>query len=182
MTEGILVGPEMLRQRFIDDDGTWGVLNVAVVEGASAHYRNSHGFEISGGNRNIQGGNERFAGLHLIALSEDDAVVVVVTERHGFGGPRVRNAGDRAQGGECATHEVAHLYVFRIFCARQGHGGGHDAVGFESGIDVEERSKTREQEAGADQEHKGESDLRGDEELTNTARLFARCAGTAIFM
>ena len=59
--------------------------------------RDAHRLEVAGRHVRVGGRDDRLAGLHLVALGEDDAVAVVAAERNPVGRAGRRHARQRAQ-------------------------------------------------------------------------------------
>ena len=89
LADGIDAWPELLSERLIDDYGARRRLIVVIVEVSPSHQRRAHGFEVTGRHDHQHGRDQRLAGLHLIALGDDNAVAVVAAEWNDRGSARV---------------------------------------------------------------------------------------------
>ena len=186
-------GPEPLRELLVDDDRIGAIRppsdggrflfdrGVALVEEAAAHQPDAHGLEVAGGDVDRTRRDDRLAGLHLVALGEDHAVVVVAAERNGVGGAGGGHAGQRPQTLQRLVREPNQCGVVLVSRARQTDRGSHHAVGSEPGIDSQHAAEAREQQAGADEQDEGERDLRHDQRPAQRPRAASARSGSPFF-
>ena len=144
-----------------------------LVEEAAAHELRAHRLEVARRDVHVLRRNHRLARLHLVALGQDDAVVLVAAERNRRRRARGDDARQRANAPQRLVGELYQRVVLRVARARQRDRRRQHAIGDKARLNRQHFAEAGEQQAGADEQHERERDLRDDERAAERARAAA---------